>query len=390
MSTPMSREGADHALKARRAEQDRISESLLTLEAGTTYRLLDTSPLRGATQRRWAGVRQAAATLWALNDAYRATLRLAEEVRARRARPGAEELAELTDLLAGRSVAVKPPAPATPTLLPPPEVRISLDEVVVRMEAAYREIASELEAVDAVWSAVFPRLDEAEAALRRIAGLAAELGEGPDVTDLQEEVRRLRDDTLCDPLGAAPPADRLDRLLTRVRGLLAGLERALAVKQEYGRRKETLTGLIARVGEAEKQARLAHTQVCAKIALPASARPASRAEELAAELEAIDVSPGGWLERAEGLARLEQAAAEAEGRARQAAGALLGLVNRRDELRGRLLASQAKAVRKKLAEDPAVAGLYDRAHDLLWTAPCDLAEAARAVEQYHRAIGGTR
>ncbi|MFI6812362.1 hypothetical protein ACIBG7_08135 [Nonomuraea sp. NPDC050328] len=388
MGTPISKEWVDHALRARVAERDRISESLLTLESHTTYQLLDGSQLRGATKDRWAEAEAAAATMWALNDAYRSTLRKAEEVRARRARPGAQEMAELNLLLTESSIIVPSPAPkARPlTLLPAPDETVSMDEVVERMELAFRQVMEVVEAVDQAWSAALPRLDEAAAALREIADLAADLGEEPALGALEGEVDGMRQQVLLDPLGPGLPSAALDRALAALAARRTTLRAAATLKAEYGRRKELLTIEIAKAADAERQARLAHTQVSAKIALPPSARPPARSAELSAELEAIDASAGGWSARAARLGALEKAAAEAGQRAARTAGALLGLVNRRDELRGRLTATQAKAVRKRLAEDPVASRLYEEARTLLWSAPCDLTGAARAVERYSEEV----
>ena len=71
------------------------------------------------------------------------------------------------------------------------------------------------------------------------------------------------------------------------------------------------------------------------------------------------------------------------GTAERSAAALLG---RRDELRGLLDAYQAKAARLGAAEDTELTARYQRARDLLWTAPCDLAAAAAAVTYYQQAI----
>ena len=62
------------------------------------------------------------------------------------------------------------------------------------------------------------------------------------------------------------------------------------------------------------------------------------------------------------------------------------LLDRRAELRGLLDAYQAKAARLGAAEDTELGKLYAQAHDLLWTAPCDLAAAAAAVTSYQEAI----
>ncbi|OLT24043.1 hypothetical protein BJF79_45530 [Actinomadura sp. CNU-125] len=62
------------------------------------------------------------------------------------------------------------------------------------------------------------------------------------------------------------------------------------------------------------------------------------------------------------------------------------MLERRDELRGRLDAYRVKAARLGLAEDDATAGLYEKARALLWTSPCDLREATVALSEFQRAV----
>ncbi|MEV0995806.1 hypothetical protein [Nonomuraea sp. NPDC050202] len=385
----MSREGAEHALRARADERDRISGDLLDLESHTTYQLIKGASLRGATERRWAAAQEALTALWSLNDAYRAVLREAEQVRAARARLGADQLARLTELLGGASVVVR--AAAKPveqrSLLPQADERLTLDEAVNRMDTAFREVTGALNDIDAVWGSVLPRLDDAEADLRRIRELEHELGEAADLAGQEAELRRIRAAVVEDPLG--PPVEQdLDRLARLLAGARAEVELALVVKGEYARRRENLVAELDRVRAAESEARLAHGAVVVKIALPPQAQPRSRVEGLAGALDALDVSADAWVQRAKRLATLEENARKAAEQALATAKALYGLVGRRDELRGRLDACQAMAVRKGLAEDPAAMELYERARALLWSAPCDLTRAATAVENFQRAISG--
>ncbi|MFC4113073.1 hypothetical protein [Nonomuraea zeae] len=385
----MSREGAEYALRARADERDRISGDLLDLESHTTYQLLKGASLRGATARRWTAAHESLATLWSLNDAYRAVLRDAEQIRASRGKLGAEQLAELTELLSGASVVLR--AAAKPveqrSLLPQSDERLTLDQTVARMDAAFRAVTSALNDIDAVWNAVLPRLDDADGVLRRIRELERELGEGGGLAEQETELRRIRVSVLEDPLGAAvePDLDRLARLLATSR---AELDLAITVKNEYARRREELIATLDRVRAAESEARLAHGTVVVKIALPPQAQPRSRVEALAGELDALDASAGTWVIRAKRLAALEGEALKAAGQAQATAKALYGLVGRRDELRGRLGACQVMAVRKGMAEDAAVSELFERARALLWSAPCDLTRAAAAVETYQGAIHG--
>ncbi|MFI7153692.1 hypothetical protein ACIBO2_53010 [Nonomuraea sp. NPDC050022] len=386
----MSREGAEYALRARADERDRISGDLLDLEAHTTYQLLKGASLRGPTQTRWATAQGAIAALWALYDTYRGVLRAAEQVKGARGRLGAEQLATVTELLSGRSVVLK--AAAKPveerSLLPQADERLTLDETVARMDAAFQQATDVLTEIDTVWSAALPRLDAADAELRAVGDLRRQLGETLDLTQTETDLRRMRTAVLEDPLGSAPPEHELERVTRLLASTRADLERALQVSQEYGRRREELVAALDRVRAAESEARVAHGRVVVKIALPPQAQPRSKVDALAGELDALDAAPGTWLDRAGRLTALEQGAQQAAQQAQATATALMGLLGRRDELRGRLGACQAMALRKGLAEDPDATELYERARLLLWSAPCDLTKAAQAVDLYQRAIHG--
>lgn len=391
LGPPMSREGAEYELQARAAERDRISGDLLDLEAHTTYQLLKGASLRGQTARRWAAAQAAVAVVWALYDLYRGALRQAEEVRARRSKPGPTELAELTQLLSGRSVVLK--AEAKPVELrtlgaAEPDEQLTLDETVTRMDTAFGEVTAVLQAVDAVWNTALPLVEQAESTLQALAALQRDLGESLDLAHVESDVARVRSAVVEDPIGGAPPQAELDRITALLDGSRADLERALAAKQTYATRREQLIAAIDQVRQAESEARLAHGGVVVKIVLPPSAAPRHPSKELTAQLAALDVSAETWLARAVRLAALEQATEQATEQSRATARALFGLIARRDELRGRLLAVQAKAARTGLAEDPAATRLFEQARLLLWSAPCDLKRAAAALDDYQHAIHG--
>ncbi|WP_431898338.1 hypothetical protein [Nonomuraea sp. bgisy101] len=403
---PMSGEGADHALRTRGEERDRISGDLLDLESHTSFQLLKGAALRGRTLTAWASAQEAMTRVWTLYDAYRGVLRQAEEVRARRARPGPAELEELTFLLMGPSV--RPAAEAEPverrSLRPSPADGLSLDETVTRMDEAFRSVGETLTEIDAAWTAFLPAMESAAARLDEITRLTADLGEPPPAPGHAAELARLRSTATADPLDF-PVAD-LDRLGATLDSRLTDLSRADALRRSYGPRHAALTDLIALVRTAEAEARRTHLLVSVKILLPSSAGPRPASDRLAADAAAlppaglaaadaaatppVGLAGGGWVERARRLSSVEAAAREALNRARTTTSALLGLMARRDELRGRLLATQSKAVRVGLAEDPESARRFTRAHELLWTAPCDLNQAADAVEHYQDAIHGGR
>lgn len=67
-----------------------------------------------------------------------------------------------------------------------------------------------------------------------------------------------------------------------------------------------------------------------------------------------------------------------------------GLLERRDELRGRLGAHLALAVRLGIAEDGVIAARHRVAHELLWTKPCDLGAATRALVAFQQSVTDRR
>ena len=116
---------------------------------------------------------------------------------------------------------------------------------------------------------------------------------------------------------------------------------------------------------------------------------------LAGRLAALDTlkAAGRWARLASELDLLEEQAAAAASGCRDAERQAAALLDRRDELRGLLDAYQAKAASCGGAEDSGLEARYDHAHELLWTAPCDLAAAADAVTVYQQAVlelGGRR
>ncbi|HVK24468.1 MAG TPA: caspase family protein [Actinokineospora sp.] len=80
----------------------------------------------------------------------------------------------------------------------------------------------------------------------------------------------------------------------------------------------------------------------------------------------------------------DTAAALAE--TRRVRAAALAPLELRDRERGRLRGFQAIAVRLKISEKPHIIAKYERAESLLWTKPCDLAAAGRAVDDFQNAV----
>lgn len=391
----MSLEGVEYALGQRRDERDRISNDLLDLEGHPGHQLLKGAELSGVTQERWAEARERLATLWVLFDAYRRVIDEAERLLARSPRPGPAELAELSRLLAGPSVELKPEEVPVErrSLARISAERLSLDDVVARMDTAYQQVAQLVAAADDAWSALLPRLDEADAARQAAERLLRTLGGADHELDrlgreLAELRRRVRGDPLSFVSGGTADTAALERVAAALAARRDHLEQAVKVREDFPARARELEERVAAVRAAEDAARAARDRAIIKIKDPVLPRLPRQAATLADRLAGLATlrAAGDWAAVARAAGDLERAAAEALRQAHEATKAIDALLERRNELRGRLEAFQAKALRQGLAEHPELLRLFRQAQDLLWTAPCDLRQATRAVSGYQRAL----
>lgn len=392
----MSRDEVDRTLGRLRDERERISTALLELEAHHGYQLLEGAALKGETRRVQSEVRASVASLWGLFDLYGRTLDAAEDLRSRHGRPGQPQLAELTRLLAGPSVEL--PVTTTPlerrTLLSAPSgERLTLRGAVERMTVLYEEAAQAVADLDAVWSALLSRLAEVEAERRAAEELHASLG-GPEPeldrlrADLDAVAAVVRADPMALAAGGRADTGRLDAIQAGLAEVRRSLEEAERVRDGFADRLRGVAAVLDRLRETEAEARRVRDEVLAKIASPVLPDLPGGSASLADRLAALGrPAPGaGWNDLAARVADLERTANAALAAARETVGLIRGLLDRREELRGRLEAYRVKAARLGHAEDAELARLYERARELLWTSPCDLRTATVTLSGYQQAI----
>jgi hypothetical protein len=410
----MSREEVDRALARLGSEYEAIQQSLLALEDHSGRRLLEGAELTGRTKERWAAAEPAIPLLWTHFDAYSTALRAAREVRTRRRWPSPADLAELTDLLRGSGVTVAGGAlpDAARALTGPARLseQISLEQLVERMNGWYDQVMEVITASDAVWSALPARVDLLTAEAKRVRSLAESVGVTPgahpcgdDLERLIGDLTQLRAEVIADPLAfwlpargqagqigstGRPDTSRYDRAEHEVEDIRREVEAILHVRDDAEHRLLRLRDVLSRADRTLTEARTARGEVLAKIAaseVPAVGGPAATLREQLATAAEYSRS-GQWHRLSPLLDGLEQQADEELDRARDSLTAVTAPLTVRAELRGRLDAYKAKAARHKAAEDPLLVERYDLARRLLWSAPCDLRAAERAVLRYQQAV----
>jgi hypothetical protein len=401
MTVPvMSRDQAAAAVKAAMAERDAIQANLLELDSSFGKQLLAGAELTGDTRRRWDATAAALVTLWQVFSAYSAVVDQAAEAVA--GRLGPRELAVISELLTGRSVQLASgPAPlAGRDLADPGREDLTLATAVARMRGAFSSVTEVVSAAEHVWTEVAGRLDATGAELARVTPLAATLGDEAltgNLTAVQGELAQLRDTLNSDPLalwqpGGTADTSGADRLAERVSAAASRVDELVRLREEAHQRVAEVTAAEAAARSAREDAVAAWQQAAAKIAAAALPPPPAGLADLSSRLDGLAalLAGGRWTRLASELDLLDRELATATAGFREAERAVVAAMAKRDELRGLLGAYKAKAARLGAAEDADLAERYDRARDLLWTAPCDLAAAEAAVAGYQQAVLGVQ
>ncbi|MDT0269207.1 hypothetical protein RM844_23255 [Streptomyces sp. DSM 44915] len=395
----LSREEVDRALARFGAEHEAIETSLLALQDHAGRRLLEGARLTGATRDRWARAERVLGLLWNRFDLLTDALETARELRSRRRDPHREELLQLSMVLAGSNLAVPGEAGGVEHL--------GWRELICRMNTGYAEVLDLLVAADVVWSALPARIDLLATELHRLRELAHSVGvrpgthpAGAELADITEELTRLRDEVIADPLafwqpaggssapgGGRPDTTRYDRAARALDDIRREVDAVIGVRKDAEERLIRLRDVLSRADRTLAEARTARGEVLAKIAaseVPAVNGPASAlGEQLIAAADYRRRAQ--WHRLSPLLESLEQRAEEELRRARESLSAVTAPLAVRAELRGRLDACRARLARVGRAGEPLLVERYDGARRLLWTAPCDLRAAESAVRRYQEA-----
>jgi hypothetical protein len=403
----MTPDEVDSTLARLNTDGDRIGGALVDLESHPGHQFLTGARLTGATAVLWDETRADIALLYLRFDAYRTVLDKAREVRSRRTKPGPNELAELTALLRGPSIELATEeiplqqrnltGPATVTN------RMTLAQLVAAMDTAFGAATEVVVAADEVWSEFVHIADGLDVRLDAARELAASLGLGESrdplfgaLEHIGSELADLRARAFADPLAfylgelgsGRPELGEVTALDTRLAAVRADEDKLAAVRTGVDDRIAEVRAAIDGVAALAADARRARELVLDKIAGPAIADVPDEADGLRARLTGLAdaVARRHWVSVSDELTALAAATEGATRRVQDVLDTANALLDRRAELRGRLDAYKVKAARSRLAEDPDITACYQKAYELLWTVPCDLRAATRALNRYQQAI----
>jgi len=387
----MRREAVDETLAGLGAAHDRIAAAMFAIDNHPGLAYLRGGGLGGLTKTRWATLGPEVDLLWAHFAVLGDLLERARSIRSQR-RPDDDDWNAL------RLICSEPVVGLDKAGLPvesAPTTRVRLWDLAAQLERRCASVTGLLSDVDSAWSVVAgryaPLTQEIDAlvAQARSVGLSAQAD--PLATALTDAART----DLGDPLSAAPGGrlstgtqERLDRLVARLGALRERVGALVGIRDAYPRRIAELGALIEQVGAAEQRVAEAYARVTGKIADTGLPPAPHAAGVLQARLTRLDRTyhQARWAQLADDVAALERTATQARQRSDELREAADGLLARRDELRGRLDAYRAKAARLGYAEHDGLTALHTRARELLYTAPCDLRAATRAVFAYQQAL----
>lgn len=384
---PMSRNEVDFAIVGLVAAHDRISAAMYSLDVHPGLVVLRGADLRGKTRRIATETLARVDTLWSQFAALRSVLERVKTVRGERSKPDDDELHEMTMLLRGPVLPLAPDGMVVedPLAGAPPNWVTAMG-LAHGLERAAGEVTETLDGVQSAYAEIVDRFEPLTKALDRARSAAEALGyaaTGSDVERLDVRLAEATFDAMGDLLDRAGPPAALAAEIEALADRLADLVR---LRDAYPDRVGRLRAAVDEVAEAEAETGRAYGVANQKIANPGLPPAPDAVPALRAHLAQLDQlhRERRWPRLADELSIVERSVAQARKRAAHLHEAAEGLLRRRSELRGRLDAYRARAGRMGLAEHAELTGRHRTAQDLLYTSPCDLPAATRAVLAYQR------
>jgi hypothetical protein len=385
----MTRAEIDEKLKALRDSVERIGQNLVELEVDSSRKLLEATKLTGESATRWSSASARVTELWEWHGLLQAHLERAVKLR------DARRFDELEALLGAQSIELsRTDVPlAQRSLLGDSQVteRCSATQLLRRMSTAFDEVNTVVSRIGGCWESLIPRLDGARRQLAECKQLAADLGEParPDVESAAEQLATLGAATTSDPLSVT--SGEIDGLARTLADIRADLDSIAMLRRDFDARISQARALVDRLRALAEEGRAAHDELVLKIALPTAPSGLELRDDLDRQLAAIAAqgSRGEWREARLGLDRWTAGTSALLDEAQRIVRANRAPIESRNQFRALLDAYQVKAKHLGMIEDPELAGVFEQAHEALYTAPTDLALVGQLMRRYQQTLNGT-
>jgi hypothetical protein len=381
----------DAAIERFRAAGERVGANLVEIERDQNRQLIEAASLTGQTAARRTEMR---ALLEELFDGFARIAALVERATdLRQTGPlDAARLAGLEALLVGASIDKSSThlAISQRGLLDGSTKveRCTANELLASMTRSFESLKTVVFEIGSIWERLVPRIKTARDELTLAETTARGLGDEWE-GELSALHRRLDEHAAAvasDPLSVtAVGVEDLERDIVAISG---GIDRAQQLRVDLDNRLAAARQLVDHLDRATERCRELQRATEMRIASPSSTSRLTDDLDFGPDLDRILslAHSQHWRaaesELTEWTKKLEKARQQIETVERSARSAL----SRRDELRGRLDAYNAKAAALGLIEDGQLSRIFDAAQRELFTAPTDLDRAEEIVRRYQLAI----
>lgn len=385
----MNLEDIDRDLRRHEHARRKIAEDLYALDNHPARAFLRDGDLTGRTRDLADDTGTRMSALWSQFTALGAALDRAKDVRAARPKPGDTTTGELTLILTEEVISLTADGHNPAETGADVAERLTLGVLTTRMTASVTTVKDAYKRVDDACATVADRLAALTGAIDDAERLAELLDTGEDagLPALQRELTLARAATLADPLDtrALATLDHLTSRATPVLDALTELDRLRTGLPEALLQRRTAIAALAETERAAAESAAIATVKIADVRLPPLVPRATGLRQELSDVRRLAAS-ARWGQVRARLAAVDAAVTAATTTATEIHETAEALMERRAELRGRLAAYQAKAGRVGAAERADVTTTYETARTLLWTAPCDLRAATRAVREFQKAL----
>jgi hypothetical protein len=420
----ITRDEADRLLATIGAVYDRLATAMYAVDSHPTLTYLRAAMYTGRTNQMREAVLFDVGVMWAQFTTIGDILEQARALRTQ-SRPSDARWIDLDRLLAGPVIAVDNAGlpvtvsltagqrggntsgaafigsdPASPAGSPGPgrivgAVRVG--DLAMGLQTRCAAATRRLEETGRAANAAAAAVAGLTASMTALSDLARGLGDEGAVAPLERRTALLREQVLSDPLTYAPNGAAAAEIQREATELAADIATASArlrtesgLRDSYPSRIAALLADVDVLAEEEAETAAAFARATEKIAAPGLPPPPDSAAVLRNRIGELDGlhAQQQWRRLADDAATVRAATDRAIERARELRAAADGLVARRDELRGRLDGYRAKAATYHLDEHDDLGPLHVQARSLLYTAPCDLSAATKAVVAYQTTLAG--